>query len=642
MPIKISDLTTASALSGTEQFPIVQSSTTKKTTASAIATYVRSLLTNAPCITDAAYGASTSASAAANTIAIQAAIDANYGKQLLIPVGTFEVATTGSTSAPCGNALTITAPITLIFEGVIKGTNNCNVFYANLGTVYQEVYFLGAGGGVEGAARTWVSTYSTANRNGALIKTGVGMPRLVNMQLINPIQYGLFSDGSDNGLVENCQVIGGWPTYDATSASGPNDNNYGICLNDASTGWIISGLQTVANQAAGKCSQAVASITLGTGTADGTQVAGCQLLNQWEKGTYLIGDNCQVTANTIAGNANGEGLRTVGARPVVANNIIRSCIGGGITLYDAGGASCVGNQIYSCKASGITLAYNPDASISGVSLSYTRIQGNYIEMDSTVTSGGRGIDVRIGLTTGAVASTETGIQILDNIVYKANYHASDPLGAIDIQALVSSSVFRDLRVERNFVNDCGAAGIRFGAATYSYASIRDNKVRDPAQSVARSAYLWLNGVAMTGQCIQGNEARKETGATAMTYGFENVTAAGIVSTLVADNHTRGHGTDGYLNFTGVTNSRLRNRQGDSTISGSFTCTAGATTGVTNTNSQSAMRVTLIPTNAAAVTLQISTAQLFWAGTVSNGVSFTLASGGAGAVGTETFDYMLNL
>jgi hypothetical protein len=47
-PVKISDLTSASALTGAESVPMVQSSTTKKGLVSAIGTYVRGLFTTTP------------------------------------------------------------------------------------------------------------------------------------------------------------------------------------------------------------------------------------------------------------------------------------------------------------------------------------------------------------------------------------------------------------------------------------------------------------------------------------------------------------------------------------------------------------------------------------------------------------------
>lgn len=585
-------------------------------------------------ITD--YGADTSNSAALNTTYIQAAIDANYGKALIIPPGTFQIATTGSVVAPVGDALSITDEITLVFQGILKGTNNCNCVHINAGA-QDVVTLLYEGGGVQG----YGTFFETTNRNGSLIKCTAGIPRIYQIKLIDPPQYAVVSEGADDGHVSEVEIIGGQDTY-------PGDNNYGICLIDASTGWKIDGCKTLANATGGKVSQAVASITLGTGTATGTQILNNRFLNQWEKGVYLFGADAQINGNHVYNCAQGEGIRVIGARPQVNDNIVRSCVGGGITLYDAGGAVCADNNLSDIQSSGITLAYYPDEVIGSATLDFAAIQGNNISMKTGATAGtmGRGIDVRIGIdvAAGDVASTEDGIQVLDNVIVNANVDTTNPLSAIDFFVYNAASIYRDLRVERNHVNTCGAAGISFQAGVYNYATIRDNKVRDPAQSVARSGFIFESGVVMTGQEISGNEARKETGASAMTYGLENKTSVNqIQSCLVARNHSRGHGTAGYLNMQHASNSRLANRMGDNALNGSFTATAGATSVITNQNAQAGMRVALFPTNAAAVALQgHATGGLYFGGTISAGVSFTLASTGGVAVGTETFDYAIDV
>lgn len=588
-------------------------------------------------------GVDTGSSAAANTTGIQAAIDANYGKCLIIPGGTFNVATTGSTSAPCGDALSIVDEITIIFRGIIKGTNNCNVFHINAGA-QDVVTFIYEGGGIEGLDRAWIATYASANKNGALVKVTAGIPRIYQVKLINPVQYAVYSDGADEGHISEAEIIGGWDTYDATRVLGPDSNSFGIGLFNTSTGWKIDGLKTVENAAGGKMSQVIGSdAATGLGVANKIQILNGRFRNQHEKGVYLFGDDNQINDTHVVSCANGEGIRVIGNRPQVNDNLVASCDGGGITLYDAGGCLCADNQLSDIRGSAITLAYYPDSAIGSATLNHAKIQGNQIEMDSGMANGGRGIDVRIGLLSGSVASTEYGIQVLDNRVLKANYHSSDPLAAIDFFAFNAASSFYDLRVERNTVNDCGAVGIQFGAAIYGYATIRGNKVRDCAQAIARSAFVFDTGVAMVGQEISGNEARKETGANAMTYGFENKTAASqIQSCLIARNHSRGHGTAGYLNMQHATNSRFANRMGDASLHGSFTATAGATTVISNSNIQDGARIALFPTNAAAAALQgHATGALHYAGT-HDATTFTLASTGGVAGGTENFDYEINV
>ena len=605
----------------------------------AVSRTVQSKLREIKSITD--YGADTGNTAAVNTPLIQAAIDANYNKALRVPAGTFLVATTGQTDssvAAVGAALNITDEITIIFEGIIKGNNNCAVFAIAAGSA-DVVKFESEGGGIQGFGSFITAgagpLSDLSNKGGTLWQVTGGIFRCVGLRLIDPPQYCGWAQGPDEGEVSECEFIGGPLTY-------TGDNHFGICLFDASTGWKLTGNKTLKN-GTGQVVQAVGSVTLTTGTADRSMVNGNRFFNQWEKGVYLFGADCQINDNWVYDNANGEGIRIIGARPQVNSNLIRNCLGGGITLYDAGGAVCSANELSGIRGSGITLAYYDDGTIGSATLDHAKIQGNEIHMDTGVSTGGRGIDIRIGMNTGSVASDENGIQVLDNTVTGANYNSADPLAAIDFLAFNAASIFRDLRVERNYVVDCGAVGIRFGAAVYNYFNLVGNKVRDCAQSIARSAYVWDNGVAITGQKICENEARKETGANAMTYGFENVTAAGITSTDVSDNHVRTAGTAPYLNLTGTTNSRSRNRNGDSALQGSFTCTAGATTVVSNSNAQAGMRIALYPTNAAAAALQGTAAgALFFGGTISAGVSFTLVSTGGAAAGTETFDYAIDV
>ena len=357
----------------------------------------------------------------------------------------------------------------------------------------------------------------------------------------------------------------------------------------------------------------------------------------------MYGADVQANGNWVFDCAEGDAMRIIGPRQEVIGNVIRNCRGGGISLYDGGGSLCEANQLSGIRGSGITLAYFGDSVIGSATLDFARIQGNQIAMDTVASSGGRGIDIRAGINVSpTVSSDEDGIVVSDNTVTNANYNASDPLAAIDIMAFDAASVFRDLQVERNHVNTCGAVGIRFGAATYHYASIKGNKVRDPAQSVARSAFVWESGVSMVGQTISDNEARKDNGANAMIYGFENKTATSqIQSARISNNHARGFGTAGYLNMQHSTNTRKGNRMGDAPLQGSFTATAGATTVISNSNIQDGARIALYPTNAAAVALQAGTGALHYAGT-HDATTFTLASTGSLATGTETYDYDLNV
>ena len=608
----------------------------------AVATNVQTKLRLYKSITD--YGAATGNSAATNRPLIQAAIDANYGKCLLIPDGTFEVNTAGAIVAPVGNALTITDEITLIFEGIIKGTNNCNIFNITAGS-QDVVSFLYEGGGVEGPARNWLSTYASANFNGANIKVNSGIFRGYQIKIINPVQYGVLADSVEEGEICECDLIGGWATYDATLVNGPDNNNYQIFLNDASHGWKIDGNKTLAGPNAEKCSQAIASETLGasgTTPSNRVQVINNRLFHQWEKGLYLYGHDAEVSNNWVYNNANGEGLRTVGKRPTYSANIIRSCVGGGITVYDGEGALVEGNKISDCNAVGIQLGYILATAPTTQSIDNAKIVGNTIDQKTT----GSNIIEAIGVRgVAGTATVETGIEVSNNYVMNANYSGAEDRAAIYFFPNNASTQFNHLRCENNSVFSCGSYGIRLTQGVYSNLALRDNKVWNPGINYttlggARSGYKFDTSAVIVGDSISGNHAYSNAGTSQMSYGFQGTSS--IESALFADNSSIGHVTGGYTGFTGVKMAKMRNSQGTGALTDTFTMGAAATKVISNTNQQAGMRVALFPTNAAAVALQVGVNALYWDGTF-DATTFTLKTGAGGAAaGTETFAYEISV
>ena len=72
--------------------------------------------------------------------------------------------------------------------------------------------------------------------------------------------------------------------------------------------------------------------------------------------------------------------------------------------------------------------------------------------------------------------------------------------------------------------------------------------------------------------------------------------------------------------------------------GTFTCAASATTTVTDTNVKSGSAIVLVPTNAAAGTLQGSSKALYIV--AANGSFAAKTASAAAAAGTETFTYLV--
>lgn len=575
------------------------------------------------------YDASPSATAAANTLSIQDAVDANYGRTVIIPPGTYQVATTGSVTAPCGDAVTITGPITIIFQGVVKGANNCNPFKIAAGAE-DFVTFIGWGGGIQGHG----TFYELTNNNGALIRISGGLLRCQNIKLIDPPQYALYVDSVADGVMQGVEIIGGPDTY-------IGDNHYGVCLVDDSPGWKIDGCKTLESEAGGKVSQAIASLTFTTGTADRTQVVNNRLFAQWEKGTYIFGSDLQVNNNWIFDCLHGEGIRTIGARPQIMSNTIRTCESGGITIYDGQQALCVGNNISDYGGVGIQLGYY--TTVAGKSLSRATIEGNKIKGRTTGTNLLAAIDVRGHASS---ATVEERICIRGNEIETANYQTDDERAGIHLLPLTITTIFAHFDVSDNVVAQTGSYGIRCGAGVYKYTKLERNRVTDPGmQHVAlggnRSGFCWDTGVTWTGSHVNNNIAVSENASSGMSYGLENVTLSGIVSTEFRGNVSRGHVTSGVLNINNATNDVRHNRQGDDGLQGTFTMGAAASLAISNTNARASMRVMLYPTNAAAAALQNGAKSLYFDGTVSAGVSFTVKTADTNAAaGTETFAYEL--
>lgn len=575
------------------------------------------------------YGADTANSAAANTTAIQRAINANYGRAFVVPPGTYNIATTGSTVAPVGDALTITSSITIIFRGILKGTNNCNNIKIAAGS-QDVVNLIYEGGGLQGFG----TFFELTNSNGALVRISGGILRIYGIKLIDPPQYALYTDSVSDGEVCQAEIIGGQATY-------PGDNNYGLCLVDNSTGWKIDGNKFSMNALGGRVSQAVASLTFTSGTADRTQIINNRMFGQWEKGTYIFGDDIQINNNWVYNCSITEGIRVIGARPEVVGNVVRTCEGGGITLYDAQGALCSNNDISDYNGAGIQLAYY--AAAAGKSLSRACIENNKIKGRTTGTNLIAAIDVRGHAST---ATIEERIRVRGNEIETANFSTTDERGGIHILPQTVTTVMKQIDVSDNIVAVTGSYGIRFGAGIYTYSKVERNRVTDPGmQHTAlggnRSAYRWDTSMTWVGTHVRENIALSENAGSGMSYGFENVTLASITSTEVTDNMSRGHVTSGYLNMNNATNDLAKNRQGDDGLTGTFTASAAASTAVSNSASRTSMRVILYPLNSTAATLMAGSKMLYFDGTVTAGTNFTVKTAdGTAAAGTESFAYEL--
>ena len=78
----------------------------------------------------------------------------------------------------------------------------------------------------------------------------------------------------------------------------------------------------------------------------------------------------------------------------------------------------------------------------------------------------------------------------------------------------------------------------------------------------------------------------------------------------------------------------------SAYQGTFTCSAAATTTVTDANVKATSTILLTPTNAAAATLQAGASHLYLSART-EATSFALATADSGsAAGTETFQYLI--
>jgi hypothetical protein len=563
------------------------------------------------------YGASTGASAATNTTAIQSGINANYGGCLKIPKGTYQVATTGSTTAPVGSALTITDEITLIFEGTLEATNNCNIININAGA--QDVVKLVGMGGMKG----YGTFFETTNYNGANVLVTAGILRLGDgVVLTDPPQYGVRAMNCAEGEMSDFWIVGGKTTY-------PGDNNYGVCLIDGSTDWKIINGKFKANGSGGMCSQGVASLynMVVAAYAHRPIIQDCRF-QTWEKATYMINDDTTLTGNVARGMTEGEGFRMVGARTLATGNKVGSVVSA--------------NEVYDSAGAAFTLSYY--SAVGSASLSYAKFIGNTVIGKTSGSTNVASFDVRGHSST---STTEAGIEIVGNTVLNGNYSSAEDRAAFDI--LPQSAAFRDLRIEHNSSYKSGSRGFRFQAGNYYYTRFNHNKAIDPGMfsstfGSGRPGVRWDGSVTWVGGSISHNEARSEHASSGMTYGFDNNTESGIQSTKILHNHSRGHTqSTGIGGMQHSSNTREGNGNGDNSLHGTLSCTAVASFVISNSNATSGMRISIYPTNAAAVALQAGVDALYWDGTVTIGTSFTLKTGGGGnAAGTETFEWKIEV
>lgn len=471
------------------------------------------------------YGTITGASGADTSI-VQAAISQSIqsgGDPWIIPRGvTCSVQTSGSTSTPVGNALTITASCVGVIDGNLNGNNNCNIILCS----GDDVSITG-----KGTITGYGTYFQSGADNGVCFKnTGSNVVFAVNVS--NPPQYGVFYDSatSSGGRIGPLMVSGG-----PTSMTG--NQHYGVEFEGPWRGLIVTGISGRSNGSGGNCVQGVASGSNG-GRPSNVSVSNIDWKDPWDHGTYLYGAECAAT-NVVVSGSGGSGARFVGSGWSLSGIQSDNCTGGGIDLLLGNGSSLNGFSVTDHQAIGVSveLLDSPtDDVMNGIVVNGGVIRGKAADTD-----------VRCGLrirTTLSATNTSQANITASNIIIKDACQSSTSEGAVEIQTAAGKTVSR-LKVHHITVDTCGYQGFKIlGGGTFVDCEIDNNTVRNPGANAAASgsdthAFRLSSSTTMTRGSISNNIAIDDRGSPSfMQSGYSSAGTA--TGTRCINNTSTGH------------------------------------------------------------------------------------------------------
>lgn len=297
------------------------------------------------------FGASSSASAAANLTAFKAAVTATpVGGTLFIPadVSTYVINTSGGLSS----AIEINKRITIYLEGTLQP--NFQAIQANPPTIFyitaDYVTLIGTGI-LKGDGTTNSVNTGTDATVPSLVRVTGDYFTMTGLTVDTPFKVGIHLVGSDNGKITENNFTGGPTTYTDTAY-------FGVRISNGNR-HIVSNNQFFPSATGGMYVQCIF-------TSNGNQSVfeGNVAHKPYEKLVYLNGSYNVVNGNTVIGNPSiipgtnqtgtvGGVYRCDGAYNKITNNF--SNYGGGAAARFGGGNDISGNTFLNCGQSAIAI-----------------------------------------------------------------------------------------------------------------------------------------------------------------------------------------------------------------------------------------------------------------------------------------------
>jgi hypothetical protein len=524
------------------------------------------------------FGASASATAAANLAAFKAAVVAVApGGKLIVPVDSsfYSIDTSGGLST----AIEINKRMEVVFEGDVKA--NYGTMQANPPYIFK-VTAVGV-------------TFSGSGRiigNGTIDDTNAGtddtFPGLVYVNADNFTMQGVVVDTPPKvGVMlyncKNAKIIGNTFTGGPTTYS---DTAHFAIRTLLGEGHLISSNSFVPSANGGMFVNCI----FAAGTNDSI-ISNNVCIRPYEKLAYIYGNKNLITGNAVKGNestipgSNHPGTitsvyRVNGSHNKITNNYSDYCIAGA-TAMDGGGNEISGNTFYRCGQAGITVFAG--AGYTG-GFSNTTVKHNICEASAMPNVGlGDGVLVRVD------GAESVGIDISGNRLY-------------------------------GFAPTAANAGINLGAVppfALRRSTVRGNIVYGGTQGVFLSR--------LTSSSISDNYV-------------DSTSVQGFTDTGGAFNQwTNNRGRDAQVGISGLSSSShgSGNQYTDANLSSVATLAAAASTTVMHGGVAPNARVFLQEANGPAGVLTSVTGMV----TSVSGTNFVIATGnGGGANGTESFHY----
>lgn len=298
------------------------------------------------------YGASSSASAAANLVAFKLAVIATpVGGTLFVPTDAAEyvIDTNGGEST----AIEINKRMTVWIDGTVK--SNFGAIQANPPTIFlvsgADVAFMG-NGIIQGDGTTNQVNTGTAATFPSLIKVTGNSFTMDGLTILKPHKVGVMLYQCSYAKITNCNFTGGPTEYRDTAYFGIN-----CYLGEKH---IIANNQFYPTDDGGMFVQCV----FANGT-DNMSIQGNIAKYPYEKLAYISSSNNIISNNVIIGNTNfipgtnakgtiGPPIRNDGVNSKVTNNFIYFC-GAGISAIGGGSLDVSNNTMYSVGQSGISI-----------------------------------------------------------------------------------------------------------------------------------------------------------------------------------------------------------------------------------------------------------------------------------------------